>query len=44
MREMVRVAKSNAKILIADETSDDVDKQYEQSGLSRKFFKDTRID
>jgi len=44
IREMVRVAKPNTKILIADETSDFVDKQYKKSGLSRKFFRDTQVD
>lgn len=44
IREMIRVAKPGTKILIADETSDFVEKQYKRSNLSKKYFKDKTFD
>lgn len=42
--EMLRVAKSGTKLLIADETNDLIDKQYKKSNFSKKYFKDAAID
>jgi len=44
VREMTRTAKPNTKILIADETSDYVEKQYKRSGISKKFFRDRQVE
>ena len=44
IQEMIRVAKPNTKILIADETADYIEKQYKKSSLSKKHFKDTQFD
>ncbi len=38
IREMIRVAKRDSKILIADETEDFIEKQYKKSNLSKKYF------
>lgn len=38
IKEMIRVAKKRTKILIADETSDYIDKQYKKSRMSKKYF------
>jgi len=38
IREMIRVAKKDSKILIADETADFIEKQYKKSNLSKKYF------
>ena len=40
LAEMVRVAKVGSKLMVADETSDYIDKQYKKSFLSRRQFKD----
>jgi ubiquinone/menaquinone biosynthesis C-methylase UbiE len=42
--EMIRVAKSGSKILIADETSDYIEKQYKTSRLSKKYFEGQTFD
>lgn len=39
--EMLRVAKHGTKLLIADETSDFVEKQYRKSIFSKKYFNNT---
>jgi ubiquinone/menaquinone biosynthesis C-methylase UbiE len=44
VREMVRVAKAGALILIADETKDVVKKNYQRNPLTRSYFKDARTD
>jgi len=44
MKEMIRVAKPNTKILIADETSDYVDSQYKKSRLSKQYFENKHFD
>ena len=44
INEMVRVSKPDARILIADETSDYINTQYKKSGLSKKYFKDEQFD
>lgn len=38
---MLRVAKHGTKLLIADEASDFVEKQYRKSIFSKKYFNDT---
>ena len=38
IREMIRVAKKDTRILIADETADYIDAQYKKSILSKKYF------
>ena len=38
IQEMIRVAKKDSKILIADETADYIEKQYKKSILSKKYF------
>ena len=40
VREMTRVAKAGALILIADETKDVVEKNYQKSPFTRAYFKD----
>jgi ubiquinone/menaquinone biosynthesis C-methylase UbiE len=40
VQEMVRVAKAGALILIADETKDVVEKNYQKSPFTRAYFKD----
>lgn len=42
--EMIRVAKSGTKLLIADETNDLIEKQYKKSNFSKNYFKDAAID
>ena len=42
--EMIRVAKSGTKLLIADETNDLIEKQYKKSNFSKKYYQDTAID
>ena len=44
IKEMIRVAKQNTKILIADETSDYVEKQYKKSKLSKKYYQGVAFD
>jgi ubiquinone/menaquinone biosynthesis C-methylase UbiE len=44
INEMIRVAKKGTIILIADETSDYIEKQYQKSNLSKKYFKDKTFD
>jgi len=44
INEMIRVAKPGTKLLIADETADYIDKQYKNSILSKKYFKDKTFD
>ena len=44
IKEMLRVAKKWTKILIADETSDYIDKQYKKSSLSKKYFENQTFD
>ena len=40
VQEMIRVAKAGSLILIADETKDVVEKNYQKSPLTRAYFKD----
>ena len=40
VQEMIRVAKAGALILIADETKDVVEKNYQKSPFTRAYFKD----
>jgi ubiquinone/menaquinone biosynthesis C-methylase UbiE len=44
IQEMIRVAKKNSKILIADETADYIEKQYKKSILSKKYFEGKSFD
>lgn len=44
IEEMIRVAKSGTKLLIADETNDLIEKQYRKSTFSKNYFNDTSID
>lgn len=44
IQEMIRVAKKDSKILIADETADFIEKQYKKSYLSKKYFQDEAFD
>jgi len=44
IREMIRVAKKDTKILIADETADFIEKQYKKSNLSKKYFQGATFD
>jgi ubiquinone/menaquinone biosynthesis C-methylase UbiE len=44
VREMQRVAKPGALILVADETKKVVTKQYQRSPLTRAYFKDAATD
>jgi Methylase involved in ubiquinone/menaquinone biosynthesis len=44
IQEMIRVAKKDSKILIADETADFIDKQYKKSNLSKKYFQNETFD
>ena len=37
VKEMIRVAKPNTKLLIADETTDYIDKQYRKNFFSKSF-------
>jgi ubiquinone/menaquinone biosynthesis C-methylase UbiE len=42
--EMIRVAKTGTKLLIADETNDLIEKQYKKSVFSKEYFQDANID
>lgn len=42
--EMMRVAKDSAKILIADETNDLINKHYKHAGYTKKYFNDASVD
>lgn len=42
--EMIRVAKKDTKILIADETGDFIEKQYKKNRLSRKYYQGVTFD
>ena len=42
--EMIRVAKVNSKLLIADDTNNLIEKQYRKNIITRKYFKDKTID
>ncbi|MDO4667843.1 MAG: methyltransferase domain-containing protein [Streptococcus sp.] len=44
LSEMLRVAKPGVKILIADETSDYIEKQYKKSRITKKYFTDAQFD
>lgn len=44
IQEMIRVAKKDSKILIADETADFIEKQYKKSNLSKKYFQGESFD
>ncbi|MFN8326604.1 MAG: methyltransferase domain-containing protein [Flavobacteriaceae bacterium] len=44
IQEMIRVAKKDSKILIADETADFIEKQYKKSNLSKKHFQGVSFD
>lgn len=44
INEMLRVAKNGTKLLIADETNDLINQQYKKSSLSKKYFKDVKMD
>ena len=41
--EMIRVAKENTILLIADETSDLIEKQYKKSGFTKKYYSDKTV-
>ena len=42
--EMIRVAKEDTKLLIADETNDLLEKQYRKSRFTKKYYNDKTID
>ncbi len=42
--EMVRVAKKGSKILIADETTDVLERQFKKSIFAKKYFENAEID
>ena len=42
--EMMRVAKDNSKLLIADETNSLIEKQYKKNSFTKKYFDDKAID
>ncbi len=44
IQEMIRVAKKDSKILIADETADFIEKQYKKNNLSKKYFQGVSFD
>jgi ubiquinone/menaquinone biosynthesis C-methylase UbiE len=44
VREMLRVAKPGARILVADETKKIVTKSYQRSLFTRAYFKDAKTD
>jgi ubiquinone/menaquinone biosynthesis C-methylase UbiE len=44
IKEMIRVAKNETKILVADETADFIEKQYKKSSLSKKYYQDVTFD
>ena len=41
---MLRVAKPGTKMMIADETTDFIQKQYKKSLFTRNYFQDTDFD
>jgi len=44
INEMIRVAKENSKLLIADETNDLIEKQYKKRSFTKKYYNDKTID
>ena len=44
LAEMLRVAKPDTKIMIADETTDFIQKQYKKSLFTRSYFQDSDFD
>ena len=44
IHEMIRVAKEDTKLLIADETNDLIEKQYKKSFFTKKYYSDKAID
>jgi len=44
INEMIRVAKENTKILIADETNDLIEKLYKKRGFTKKYYTDKTVD
>jgi len=44
INEMIRVAKENTKLLIADETNDLIEKQYKKNSFTKKYYKNKTID
>ena len=44
IQEMIRVAKKDSKILIADETADFIEKQFKKSDLSKKYYQGESFD
>jgi ubiquinone/menaquinone biosynthesis C-methylase UbiE len=42
--EMIRVAKPNSRLLIADDTNNLIEKQYKKNIFTKKYFKDKSID
>ena len=44
INEMVRVAKKDTKLLIADDTNNLIEKQYKKNILTKKYFHDKTID
>jgi len=44
IREMIRVAREDSKLLIADETADYIETQYKKSNLSKKYFQGESFD
>jgi ubiquinone/menaquinone biosynthesis C-methylase UbiE len=44
INEMIRVAKENTNLLIADETNDLIEKQYKKSYFTKKYYNDKAID
>ena len=41
---MIRVAKDDTKLLLADETNSLLEKQYKKSRFTKKFYRDKSID
>jgi ubiquinone/menaquinone biosynthesis C-methylase UbiE len=44
INEMIRVAKEDTKLLIADETNDFIEKQYKKSSFTKKYYSDKTFD
>jgi ubiquinone/menaquinone biosynthesis C-methylase UbiE len=44
IQEMIRVAKKDSKILVADETADFIEKQFKKSNLSKKYYQSMSFD
>jgi ubiquinone/menaquinone biosynthesis C-methylase UbiE len=44
INEMIRVAKENTKLLIADETNDLIEKHYKRRSFTKKYYRDKTID